>query len=109
SHDPFLSVLPNDLQTALIDPLHRLVAATGVDIRLHHEVLALRCRSGTAVDEVAVRSPTGDTTMSADVVVVATPLEVTPHLITSEVYERDVALGNIRHLRSSPMASLHLK
>src|SRR5437879_9578117 len=109
SHKPFLSILPNDLKTALIDPFQQAVVATGVDIRLRHEVTGLRCRLGDRLDEVTVRTPGGSvTTMNADVVVVATPLDVTPGLIHQDVYTRDVTLGYIQHLRAAPMASLHL-
>ena len=106
---PFLSILPDNLQTALIDPYHRQVVSSGVAIRLGHEVTALRCDGGPYVRSVTVHGPHGRiATKRADVFVVATPLDVTPTLIEREVYDRDTTLGRIQHLRAAPMAALHL-
>src|SRR5689334_16522310 len=57
-HEPFLSVLPNDLQSTMIDPLHHAVLASGVAIAMEHEVLRVRC-GGHRVDAVEVKDPSG--------------------------------------------------
>ncbi|HLE64484.1 MAG TPA: FAD-dependent oxidoreductase [Pyrinomonadaceae bacterium] len=102
---PFLSILPGDLQTVLIDPQVRELEALGVEIRYDCEVCDVVMHEG-AVAAVALRD---GTEVSADVYALCTPFEVTRTWLHDRVYEADHELGNMHFLEAQPMAALHLR
>lgn len=103
--DPFLSVLPGDLQTVFIQPQVRELEALGVDIRYGAEV------AGVAVDHARVTalSLRGGCEVSADAYVLCTPFEVARTWVRNSLYEADPELGNMHFLEAQPMAALHLR
>src|SRR5215510_12363250 len=103
--DPFLSVLPGDLQTIFIDPQVRELEALGVGIRYDSDVGGVVMHEG-GVAAVALRD---GTEVSADVYALCTPFEVTRTWLHDSLYEADPELGNIHFLEAQPMAALHLR
>jgi hypothetical protein len=103
--NPFLSILPGDLQTVFIDPQVRELEALGVEIRYDSEVRDVVMHEGV-VAAVALRD---GTQMSADVYALCTPFEVTRGWLHDSLYEADPELGNMHFLEAQPMASLHLR
>jgi phytoene dehydrogenase-like protein len=102
--DPFLSVLPGDLQEAFIEPQVRELEALGVDIRHGAEVTGVRIQDG-AVASVRLRD---ESEVTGDVFVLCTPFEVTRQWVKDELYTLDPALGHMHLLEAQPMAALHL-
>ena len=100
---PLLSILPGDLQRTFIEPYAASVEAAGARIELDTPVQSLEVRGHRIA---AVHTPEGRRT--ADLFVIATPLEVTRRMIGAELHALDPALGNMEHLQAAPMASLHL-
>jgi protoporphyrinogen oxidase len=103
--EPFLSVLPGDLQTVFIDPQARELETLGVDIRLGAEVTGVAMQ-GDRVAAVAVRD---GTEVSADVCALCTPFEVTRQWLHDSLYAADPELGNLHFLEAQPMAALYLR
>jgi hypothetical protein len=103
--NPFLSVLPGDLQTRFIDPQVRELQALGVDIRYECEVVGVSMRDGR-VSAIEMR---GGTAPSADAYALCTPFEVTRQWLHDDLYETDPDLGNLHLLEAQPMAALHLR
>ncbi len=103
--NPFLSVLPGDLQTVFIDPQVRELEALGVDIRYECGVSGVVMREG-GVAAVTLRD---GTEVSADVFALCTPFEVTRTWLHDSLYEADPELGNMHFLEAQPMAALHLR
>jgi hypothetical protein len=103
--DPFLSVLPGDLQAVFIDPQVRELEESGVDIRYDADVTGVVMRDGR-VAAVALRDGTA---LSADVYTLCTPFEVTRTWLTDSFYQADPELGNLHFLEAQPMAALHLR
>jgi predicted NAD/FAD-dependent oxidoreductase len=123
---PSLFMLPGDLQETLIEPYRKLVEAAGVTIRCGHEATKIllgpvstavgpngTSKVSIAAVEVVKGNGTSATTtaerIEGDVFVVATPLDVTQRLLAkSEILALEPSIGEINHLRTAPMASLHL-
>ena len=103
--NPFLSVLPGDLQTVFIDPQVRELEALGVGIRYECDVTRIVMHHG-AVAAVALRD---GAELSADVYALCTPFEVTRTWLDDSLYEADPELGNMHFLEAQPMAALHLR
>jgi uncharacterized protein with NAD-binding domain and iron-sulfur cluster len=103
--DPFLSVLPDDLQTAFIDPQVRELESLGVEIRLNTEVTGVAMHAGFAA---AVALHDG-TEVSADAFAICTPFEVTRRWLDDDLYAADPELGNLHFLEAQPMAALYLR
>jgi hypothetical protein len=103
--DPFLSILPGDLQTVFIDPQVRELEALGVEIRYDSDV------SGVVMHEGRVGSVTlrDGTEVTAGVYALCTPFEVTRTWLDDNLYEADPELGNMHFLEAQPMAALHLR
>src|SRR4030095_185524 len=102
--NPFLSILPGDLQTVFIDPQVRELQELGVDIRYDSDVSGVVMRDG-AVAGITLRN---GTEVSGDVYALCTPFEVTRTWLHDSVYEADPELGNMQFLEAQPMAALHL-
>ena len=110
---PFLSVLPGDLQTCFIDPIVRSCERHGVSIKLNQEVGELSVDNAADGKPYvsALRDRHGQVLCTLDEddrCIVTTPLEVTRWLITEDVYRADPELGNMEHLETEPMSALHL-
>ena len=103
--NPFLSILPGDLQTVFIDPQVRELEALGVEIRYSSEVREVMMQDGV----VAAVSLHDGTKLSADVYALCTPFEVTRKWLHDPLYEADSELGNMHFLEAQPMAALHLR
>ena len=103
--NPFLSVLPGDLQTVFIEPQVRELEALDVDIRYQSDVTRLLTRDGV-IAAVAMRD---GTELSADAYAVCTPFEVTRTWLDDGFYAADPELGNLHFLEAQPMAALHLR
>jgi uncharacterized protein with NAD-binding domain and iron-sulfur cluster len=103
--NPFLSVLPGDLQAVFIEPQVRELEALGVDIRYGAEVTGLRVHDG-AVASVRLRD---GAEVTGDVFALCTPFEVTRKWVQDELYALDPELGNLHLLEAQPMAALHLR
>lgn len=103
--DPFLSVLPGDLQEAFIEPQVRELEALGVDIQYHCEVRQVQVRDG-AVDSVMLRD---NSSRTADIFVLCTPFEVTRNWLDDGFYAADPSLGNMHFLEAYPMAAFHVR
>lgn len=103
--NPFLSILPGDLQTVFIEPQVRELEGLGVDIRYHAEVTGLATREGE-ITAVALRD---GTELRADAFAVCTPFEVTRTWLDDELYAADPELGKLHYLEAQPMAALHLR
>jgi uncharacterized protein with NAD-binding domain and iron-sulfur cluster len=103
--EPFLSVLPGDLQTVFIDPQTRELESLDVDIRYQSEVTGVVMREGS-VAAVALRD---GTEFSADVYALCTPFEVARTWLDDSLYEADPELGNMHFLEAQPMAALYLR
>ena len=103
--NPFLSILPGDLQTVYIDPQVRELEALGVEIRYHSDVCDIEMREG----EAAALTLQDGTRLSADVFALCTPFEVTRTWLRDDLYEADSELGNMHFLEAQPMAALHLR
>ena len=117
--EPSLYMLPGDLQEAFIDPYVQAVTAAGVDIRFGQEVRRITLQDGgtggapgtiAAVEAVPTGRPDAPAqTYTADVFVIATPLDVTQRLLNlSELLALEPMIGRINHLRTAPMAALQL-
>ena len=102
--NPFLSILPGDLQTVFIDPQVRELEELGVEIRYDSDVSGVVMREG-AVAAVTLRD---GTEVSGDVYALCTPFEVTRTWLHDSLYEADPELGNMHFLEAQPMAALHL-
>ncbi|MEO6419990.1 MAG: FAD-dependent oxidoreductase [Polyangiaceae bacterium] len=102
--DPFLSVMPGDLQSTFIEPLARLVRDAGVEVRLGTEVVG-QVKEG----RVAAVHLRDGSTLAADTFVLATPFEITRQWIDDSVYPLDPSLGNLQQLESKPMAAIHVR
>ena len=102
--NPFLSILPGDLQTVFIDPQVRELEELGVEIRYDSEA------TGVVMHEGAVAAITlqNGTELSGDVYALCTPFEVTRRWLHDSLYEADPELGNMHFLEAQPMAALHL-
>jgi protoporphyrinogen oxidase len=105
SANPFLSVLPGDLQTVFIDPQTRELETLGVEIRYGSEVNGVAMREG----RIAGLTLRNGSAVSADVYALCTPFEVTRTWLNDELYEADPELGNMHFLEAQPMAALHLR
>ncbi|MBE0659143.1 MAG: FAD-dependent oxidoreductase, partial [Bryobacteraceae bacterium] len=103
--DPFLSVLPGDLQTVFIEPLVRELEALGVDIQYHREVKQVNVRDG-AVASVTLQD---NSTRAADVYALCTPFEVTRAWLDDNFHAADPDLGNMHFLEAYPMAAFHVR
>jgi zeta-carotene desaturase len=103
--NPFLSILPGDLQTVFIEPQVRELEALGVDIRYRSEVCGIQMHEGA----VASLTLQDGSELSADVYVLCTPFEVTRTWLHDSLYEADRELGNMHFLEAQPMAALHLR
>lgn len=112
--EPSLYMLPGDLQETMIEPYVAQVRRDGVDLRYEHEATRVRVAPAAGgrltISAVEVRGPDGTMhTITADAVVVATPLDVAQRLLgVSELIAGDPPVGRINHLRTAPMAALHL-
>ena len=102
--NPFLSILPGDLQTVFIDPQVRELEDLGVEIRYDADVSGVVMREG-AVAAVTLRD---GSEVSGDVYALCTPFEVTRTWLNDSIYEADPELGNMHFLEAQPMAALHL-
>lgn len=102
--NPFLSILPGDLQTVFIEPQVRELEALGVNILYKMEVTGLKIDAGR-ISAVTLQD---GTTRSADVFALCTPFEVTRTWIDDSLYSADPELGNMHFLEAQPMAALHL-
>lgn len=108
SAQPFLSILPGDLQERFIEPYLAAVRAAGARVELEQSVTGMET-SGGKITALTTRRPDGSTARwEADAFVMTTPLEVTRRLISGEVQALDPELGKIEHLEAAPMAALHL-
>jgi protoporphyrinogen oxidase len=103
--DPFLSILPGDLQTTFIDPQVRELEALGVEVRYGSDVNGVVMNEG-GVAGVALRD---GTEVSGDVYALCAPFEVTRTWLDDSLYEADPELGNMHFLEAQPMAALHLR
>ncbi len=103
--NPFLSILPGDLQTVFIDPQVRELEELGVEIRYDCEVSDVVMQDNV-VAAVALRD---GTELSADVYALCTPFEVTRTWLHDHIYKADPELGNMHFLEAQPMAALHLR
>jgi uncharacterized protein with NAD-binding domain and iron-sulfur cluster len=103
--NPFLSVLPGDLQEVFIEPQVRELEALSVDIRHGAEVTGVQIQDG-AVASVRLRD---GSEVTGDVFVLCTPFEVTRKWVKDELYALDPELGNMHLLEAQPMAALHLR
>jgi len=103
--NPFLSILPGDLQSVFIDPQVCELEALGVEIHYDSEVRSVAMQDGT-ITAVALRD---GTKLSADVYALCTPFEVTRAWLHDDLYEADPELGNMHFLEAQPMAALHLR
>jgi len=103
--NPFLSILPGDLQTVFIDPQVHELEALRVEIRYDSEVRDVVMQDGTII-AVTLRD---GTKLSADVYALCTPFEVTRKWLHDPLYEADSELGNMHFLEAQPMAALHLR
>jgi hypothetical protein len=103
--DPFLSVLPGDLQSHFIDPQAREIEALGVEVRLNTEVTGVAMRDG----QVSAVTLHDRSEISADVYALCTPFEVTRQWLNDKLYEADPELGNLHFLEAQPMAALYLR
>ncbi len=101
---PFLSVLPNDLQTSFIEPFTHLVESQGTPIEINTQVASVET-SGGRISSVTTADGRHHV---ADYYVLTTPLEVTRKLLGADVQRLDPDLGRIEHLQAAPMASLHI-
>ncbi|MFN8642597.1 MAG: FAD-dependent oxidoreductase [Candidatus Binatia bacterium] len=114
--EPSLFMLTGDLQETMIEPYVAQVRRDGVDLRYQHEAMRVRVAPASdgggrlTITAVEVRTPDGATqTMTADAVVVATPLDVAQRLLgVNDLIACDPPVGRINHLRTAPMAALHL-
>jgi uncharacterized protein with NAD-binding domain and iron-sulfur cluster len=103
--NPFLSVLPGDLQEVFIEPQARELEALGVDIRHGAEVTGVRVHDGVVA---SVRLRDG-AELTGDVFALCTPFEVTRKWVQDELYASDPELGRMHLLEAQPMAALHLR
>ena len=103
--NPFLSILPGDLQTVFIDPQVRELESLGVEIRYDCEVRDVVVHEGIVT---AVTLYDG-TELAADVYALCTPFEVTRTWLHDSLFEADPELGNMHFLEAQPMAALHLR
>ncbi len=116
--NPFVSILPGNLQTWFITPLEESAKRAGVTIHPDTEVIKLEVGvaeidgvSKPVIDGVRVKQTNGagaEDELRADTYVLATPLEATRKLIDDDVYKADPELGNIEHIETEPMSALHL-
>jgi len=102
--NPFLSILPGDLQTVFIDPQVRELEELGVEIRYDSDVSGIVMREG-ALAALTLRD---GTEVSGDLYALCTPFEVTRSWLNDSVYDADQELGNMHFLEAQPMAALHL-
>ncbi len=103
--NPFLSVLPGDLQMVFIEPLVRELESLGVEVRYDCEVVAVNVRSG-AVESVTLQN---QSSVKASVYALCTPFEVTRKWLDDSFYAADPDLGNMHFLEAYPMAAFHVR
>jgi len=103
--NPFLSVLPGDLQSTFIEPLAATVRSAGVDVQFEREVVRL----GTSAGRIRHVVLADGSTVSGDAFVLATPLEVTRRFVNGELYRLDASLGDMHDLETRPMSALQIK
>jgi hypothetical protein len=103
--DPFLSVLPGDLQEVFIEPQVRELESLGVDIQYHCEVQQVKVRNGS-VDSVTLQD---NSSRTADIFALCTPFEVTRNWLDDSLHAADPSLGNMHFLEAYPMAAFHVR
>ena len=114
--NPFVSILPGNLQDWFITPIEESAKRANVKIRLNTEMTQLEVGHDVVggvdrafIEAVRVRDADGsEETLTADAYILATPLEATRKFITDEIYTADPELGNVEHIESEPMSALHL-
>jgi predicted NAD/FAD-dependent oxidoreductase len=114
--NPFVSILPGNLQDWFITPIEESAKRANVKIRLNTEMTQLEVGDDDiggvdtpVIKAVRVRHADGsERALSADAYVLATPLEATRKFITDEIYTADPELGNVEHIESEPMSALHV-
>ena len=114
--NPFVSILPGNLQDWFITPIEESAKRANVKIRLNTEMTELKVGHDEiggverpVIEALCVRGGDGaEESLTADAYILATPLEATRKFITDEIYTADPELGNVEHIESEPMSALHL-
>jgi hypothetical protein len=105
---PFLSILPGDLQTTFVEPYAQAARNAGATIRLNEPITQVEVSGGRISAFVSRLSDGTVVRHPGDAFVFTTPLEVTRRLIGGDLQALDPELGNMEHLHAAPMAALHL-
>lgn len=115
---PIFSILDGSLQQSFIEPFQRALEDSGVKIFLGHGVQRIVACDGRVTGIVLENSDLIDEFGKDDVFVVATPHEVTFSFVDPDFYAVEDGLkpvpgsqkrlSDLAHLRSAPMASLHV-
>jgi uncharacterized protein with NAD-binding domain and iron-sulfur cluster len=115
--NPIFSILDGDLQRTFIDPFARSLEKLGVEVQLERRVVELdlsgariaRLRLAGGAEPVAIEP--------GELVVLTTPHDVTRGFVSDQLFavertlpqnEDEKLLADLVHLRSAPMAALHV-
>jgi uncharacterized protein with NAD-binding domain and iron-sulfur cluster len=115
--NPIFSILDGDLQHAFIVPFAGALEKLGVEIRLERPVVEL-VLAGRRVANLRLAGTTETVSIRpGDVVVLTTPHAVTRSFVNDALFAAETSapanpdeklLSNLVHLRSAPMAAIHV-
>jgi phytoene dehydrogenase-like protein len=101
---PFFSTVVGDLQTRVVAPLLRALAARGVTVATDRRVVELRVDGGAVVGARWTASAGDGGVAAADRYLLCTPLETIQSLVQDAVYGAAPDLGSVKRLASQPMS-----
>ena len=101
---PFLSILKNDMQHALIEPMVAKLQSEGITIEYRCRVSEIE----TNGSQISAITCADGTRKEADYFLITTPLEITRQLMQKNLMALDPDLGNFGHLEAAPMTAIHL-
>ena len=112
---PFHSVLDNNLQEVLIEPLRRRLEQFKVKILLQHKVTGLRLSQNEIVG-LTFKERGKFEARNGDIYVIATPPDIVYSFVDGDVVaaedhiagDTEARLSNLVYLQLTPMASMHI-
>ncbi|MEW5851196.1 MAG: FAD-dependent oxidoreductase [Myxococcota bacterium] len=109
SPQPFMAVLPGDMQTTFIQPLLNKALSLGVNVIFNERVESFAATTGKVTSLTSVDVNGNKTVRTADYFVMGAPSEVARKIMGWPLLSQDPKIGEFQHLTVIPMGSLHLK
>ena len=106
---PMHRILRGNLQQFFIEPFRARLDELGVRVVTRHRLERLTCERRRIVAAEFLDFASGEQrTVPVDRIVLAVPADSVSTFATSELYTMCTTLGNLRNLRSRPMAALNI-